>query len=153
LFCFIHSCRKGLSCGLLSFNHYALLSSIRYAINERFHLTTPQTSGLFYLAPGFGYICGSILGGMLSDRVVRMYIKKRNGVRLPRDRLNCGVFAMLIFLPLGTLLFGWSLDRKIGGMALPAVGAFTAAASLMTSFGGVNTFAVGMSRPSVLEDV
>lgn len=40
----------------LVWNMYSLLTPIRYVLNPRFHLTSPIQSGLFYLAPGCGYI-------------------------------------------------------------------------------------------------
>lgn len=39
----------------LVWNMYSLLTPIRYVLNPRFGLTSPIQSGLFYLAPGFGY--------------------------------------------------------------------------------------------------
>ncbi|KAF5502568.1 Efflux pump FUB11 [Colletotrichum aenigma] len=55
------------ACGLLGFNQYALIASVRRVINPRFNLTTPLISGLFYLAPGAGFLLGSMIGGALSD--------------------------------------------------------------------------------------
>ncbi|PQE04811.1 hypothetical protein CJF30_00004592 [Rutstroemia sp. NJR-2017a BBW] len=57
----------------------ALASSslIRYILNPRFHLTTPIQSGLFYLAPGFGYILGTFFGGRYSDHITLKYTNLR----------------------------------------------------------------------------
>ncbi|KAH7463468.1 hypothetical protein FOMA001_g18157 [Fusarium oxysporum f. sp. matthiolae] len=120
-----------------------MLSAIRYAINKRFNFSSPQASSLFYLAPGTGFVLGSIIGGILSDRTVKQYIKKRNGLRLPKDRLRAGLINMLVILPGGSLGFGWSLEEEIGGMALPAAGAFCAEFGLMASFSSLNTYAAG----------
>lgn len=48
----------GLASSSLVFNMYSLLTPIRYVINPRFHLTSPIQSGLFYIAPGCGYLLG-----------------------------------------------------------------------------------------------
>ncbi|KAM0276640.1 hypothetical protein ACHAQH_006549 [Verticillium albo-atrum] len=141
VFEYINILAANITCGLLSFNQYGLLGSIRSALTTRFGPSSPLTSGLFYLAPGAGFLLGSTIGGRLSDHTVRRYIRKRNGLRLPRDRLKSGLPAVFIVLPLGTLLFGWSLEKEVGGMVVPAVGAFLAGFGLMASFSGLNTYA------------
>ncbi|KAH6959909.1 major facilitator superfamily domain-containing protein [Ilyonectria sp. MPI-CAGE-AT-0026] len=132
---------SNISCGLLSFNIYGILSAVRFAISERFDFSSPQSSSLFLLAPGTGFVFGSILGGMFSDHTVKRYIVKREGVRLPRDRLRAGLITMLLILPGGNLVLGWSLQEKVGGMTLPAAGTFAAGFGLMASFSSLNTYA------------
>jgi len=50
----------------LVWNMYSLLTLIRYVLNLRIHLTSPIQSGLFYIAPGIGYLlgAGSFFGGV-----------------------------------------------------------------------------------------
>ncbi|KAL2853456.1 major facilitator superfamily domain-containing protein [Aspergillus pseudoustus] len=129
-----------LTCGLLSTFLYALLSSARTIFNPRFNLTSALVSGLFYLAPGSGFLIGSVLGGRLADMTVRQYIKTR-GFRLPQDRLNSGLVMLFLVLPGATLVYAWSLDQEVGGMALPIVAGFVAGVGLMGSFNGLNTYA------------
>ncbi|KAL2817367.1 major facilitator superfamily domain-containing protein [Aspergillus granulosus] len=129
-----------LTCGFLSTFLYALLSSARTIFNPRFHLTSALVSGLFYLAPGTGFLIGSVLGGRLADMTVRRYIKTR-GFRLPQDRLNSGLVMLFLVLPGATLVYAWSLDQEVGGMALPIVAGFIAGVGLMGSFNGLNTYA------------
>lgn len=136
-----------IACGLLSFNQYGLLSSVRHIINPRFGLSSPLESGLFYLAPGAGFLIGSTLGGKLSDQIVKVYIRKRNGLRLPEDRLNSSLPAILVVLPFGTLLYGWSVKNEVGGMALPIVASFIQGVGLMASFSALNTYAAE-ARPA-----
>ncbi|CAH0059294.1 unnamed protein product [Clonostachys solani] len=137
---------SNLACGLLGLNQYAILSSVRHLINPLFGLTSPLQSGLFYLAPGVGFLLGSIVGGNLSDRVVKRYIDKREGVRLAEDRLNSTPLWVLGVLPLGTFLYGWSIDKSIGGMGLPISAAFIQGFGLMASFSGLNTYAAGEQK-------
>ncbi|KAI9367400.1 major facilitator superfamily domain-containing protein [Aspergillus egyptiacus] len=129
-----------LTCGFLAITQYGMITSIRHIINPRFDLTTPLVSGLFYLAPGAGFIVGSLGGGRLSDHTVKRYIAKRNGVRLPKDRLNSGLPYMFLLLPVSMLLFGWCLQEEFGGLALPIVLAFLIGAGLMGAWNGLNTY-------------
>jgi hypothetical protein len=66
----------------------SLLTPIRYVLNPRFHLDSPLLSGLFYLAPGCGYLLGTFLGGRYADFITIKWQKKRNGTRVPEDRLR-----------------------------------------------------------------
>ncbi|KAM0344759.1 hypothetical protein ACHAPU_007132 [Fusarium lateritium] len=132
-----------IACGLLGFNQYGILSSVRRVINPRFGLTSPLSSGLFYLAPGAGFLVGSTVGGKVSDVVVKRYMRKRHGQRIPEDRLNSSLPSILIILPLGTLLYGWGVQQRLGGIPLPAMSAFIEGFGLMSSFSGLNTYAAG----------
>ncbi|KAH8901638.1 putative MFS transporter [Thozetella sp. PMI_491] len=129
-----------LACGFLSMAQYGLLTSVRQIINPRFNLTTPLISGLFYLAPGAGFVAGSLIGGRLSDHTVKRYIAKREGVRLPRDRLNSGILYLIGILPISMLLYGWCLDKEFGGLALPIVMSFWIGTGLLGAWNGLNTY-------------
>ncbi|KIV99076.1 uncharacterized protein PV09_09183 [Verruconis gallopava] len=76
-----------LASSALLWNMYSLLTPIRYVLNPRFDLTSPLQSGLFYIAPGCGYLLGTFFGGRWADYTVRKYIKKR-GERVAEDRLR-----------------------------------------------------------------
>lgn len=132
-----------LTCGFLAITQYGLLSSVRHVINPRFNLTTSLVSGLFYIAPGAGFIVGSLVGGRLSDRTVKQWIAKRDGLRLPKDRLNSSLVHLFIVLPISMLLYGWSLEKNFGGLALPIVMAFWIGVGLMGAFNGLNTYTAG----------
>ncbi|KAL4754488.1 hypothetical protein BDW72DRAFT_128058 [Aspergillus terricola var. indicus] len=129
-----------LTCGLLATYLYALLSSARTIFNPRFNLTSALVSGLFYLAPGSGFLVGSVLGGRLSDMTVRRFIAQR-GFRLPQDRLNSGLIMLSLVLPGATLVYAWTLDQEVGGMAVPIIAGFVGGVGLMGSFNGLNTYA------------
>ncbi|KAF9884689.1 hypothetical protein FE257_001318 [Aspergillus nanangensis] len=129
-----------LSCGLLGFFQYGLLTSARTIFNPRFHLTTALVSGLFYLAPGTGFLVGSMVGGRLSDRTVRKWIKIRNGVRIPHDRLRSGLVTTVVVLPISMMIFAWTLQTEVGGMPVPIISAFFAGVGLLGTFNGLNTY-------------
>ncbi|KAI9373571.1 major facilitator superfamily domain-containing protein [Aspergillus egyptiacus] len=140
LWCYPNILLSFLTCGLLSTTLYALLSSARQIFNPRFHLSSALVSGLFYLSPGAGFLVGSILGGRLSDATVRKYIQRRNGLRLPQDRLNSGLVMLFGVLPAATLVYAWTLQTERGGMAVPIVSGFFAGVGLMGGFNGLNTY-------------
>ncbi|KAK6086216.1 Dityrosine transporter 1-like protein 3 [Seiridium cupressi] len=134
-----------LTCGLLACTQYGILTSVRHVINPRFNLSTPLISGLVYIAPGMGFFMGSVVGGRLSDRTVKRYIVKREGIRLPKDRLNSGLAGLFIVLPISMLLYGWSLQKEFGGLALPIVAGFWVGAGLMGTFNALNTYTAEVS--------
>lgn len=90
-----------------------------------------------------GFLIGSVVGGKLSDRAVKKWIIKRNGVRLPQDRLNSGLATLFLVLPASTLIYGWTLQEKVGGMAVPIISAFFAGIALLGAFNGLNTYSAG----------
>ncbi|PNY27701.1 transporter AQR1 [Tolypocladium capitatum] len=111
------------ACGssALVWNMYSLLTPIRYVLNPRFHLETPLLTGLFYLAPGCGYLLGTFMGGRWADRTVRVWIKKRNGVRVPEDRLRSAVPFLGFLMPACILIYGWTVDKAVGGIPVPVI--------------------------------
>ncbi|KAJ5655837.1 Major facilitator superfamily domain general substrate transporter [Penicillium longicatenatum] len=141
-----------LTCGLLATFQYAILTSARTIFNPRFNLTSPLVSGLFYLSPGIGFLVGSVVGGKLSDRAVKKWIIKRGGVRLPQDRLNSGLITLFLVLPIGTLIYSWTLEEGVGGMPVPIIAAFFAAVGLMGSFNGLNTYSAEV-MPQIRSEV
>lgn len=138
--------------GLLVLSQYGLIASIRPVINDKFHLETPLVSGLFFIAPGAGFIVGSLVGGKLSDRTVKQYIIKRDGVRLAKDRLNSGLIHTFAILPASLLLYGWSLAKDFGGLALPIVASFWIGVGIMGASNGLNTY-TGEVRPEQRAEV
>ncbi|CDK30037.1 unnamed protein product [Kuraishia capsulata CBS 1993] len=125
----------------LVYNMYTLLTPIRAVIDPRFHLTTPVYGALFYLAPGMGYFLGTFAGGRWADRYVKKYAKIR-GVRIPEDRLRSTYFAYGFVIPAGMLVYGWSLEKEKGGMALPIIALFFSGFSQTIVFPSVNAYCV-----------
>lgn len=90
-----------------------------------------------------GFLVGSVVGGKLSDRAVKKWIVKRNGVRLPQDRLNSGIATLFGVLPAATLIYCWTLEEEVGGMPVPVIAAFFAGAGLLGAFNALNTYSAG----------
>lgn len=111
----------GISSSALMYNMYCLLTPIRYVVDPRFNLTLPIYGGLFYLAPGIGYLVGSFIGGSLSDYQVKRSILERNGCRIAEDRLRMTLIPFGIFSPASILIYGWCLYFEKGGYAVPII--------------------------------
>lgn len=124
----------------LVWNMYSLLTPIRYVLNPRFKLETPMLGGLFYLAPGLGYLLGTFGGGRWADRTVKKWIKKRNGVRVPEDRLRSCLPFLGIAMPGCVLVYGWSVDQAVGGIPLPVIAMFLQGVAQLFCFPSINTY-------------
>ena len=129
-----------LSSSSLVWNMYSLLTPIRYVLNPRFDLETPMLGGLFYLAPGVGYLIGTFLGGRWADMTVKRWIKKRNGTRVPEDRLRSAVPFIGVVIPGCILIYGWSVDQEVGGIPLPVIVLFIQGVAQLFCFPSINTY-------------
>ncbi|KAI1142495.1 MFS general substrate transporter [Hypoxylon sp. FL0543] len=129
----------GLSSASLVWNMYSLLTPIRYVLNPRYNLTTPMQGGLFYLAPGCGYLLGTFIGGRYADYVVKKYIKKR-GIRIPEDRMYSALPFMGIIIPGCILIYGWSVEKDVGGIPLTVVVLFLQGVAQLFCFPSLNTY-------------
>lgn len=123
----------------IMYNMYGILTPIRDVMDPRFNLTDPIYGSLFYLGPGCGYIVGSLFGGRWADHCVKKYFKKR-GYRYPEDRLRSMHFFLGFLLPASMLVYGWSLEKKVGGIALPVTGMFLSGMAQTFCFPSVNTY-------------
>ncbi|KAI1778137.1 MFS general substrate transporter [Hypoxylon cercidicola] len=129
----------GISSASLVWNMYSLLTPIRYVLNPRYNLTTPMQGGLFYLAPGCGYLLGTFAGGRYADFVVKKYIKKR-GVRIPEDRMYSALPFMGIVIPGCVLIYGWCVEKDVGGIPLTVVVLFLQGVAQLFCFPSLNTY-------------
>jgi MFS family permease len=118
---------------------YSLLTPIRYVINPRFDLTSPLDSGLFYLAPGGGYLVGTFFGGRWADHTVKKWIQNR-GERIPEDRLRSVLFSMGVVVPGCMFIYGWSIEQKKGGVPLPVICMFVQGFAQLIAFPSLNTY-------------
>lgn len=124
----------------LVWNMYSLLTPIRYVLNPRFNLNSPIQSGLFYLAPGFGYILGTFMGGRYADYITVKYRKLNNGVRIPEDRLRSAIPFMGIVIPAAMLIYGWGVQCRFGGIPLPVIMMFVQGVAQLFCFPSLNTY-------------
>lgn len=136
----------GLASSSLVWNMYSLLTPIRYVLNPRFHLDSPLQSGLFYIAPGCGYLLGTFVGGRWADYTVRKWIKERNGERVPEDRLRSGLLAMGGVIPACILIYGWSVEKAVGGVPLPVIVMFIQGIAQLFCFPSLNTYCLDVMQ-------
>ncbi|KAI4638244.1 hypothetical protein J4E93_010243 [Alternaria ventricosa] len=129
----------------LVWNMYSLLTPIRYVLNPRFNLQSPLQSGLFYIAPGCGYLLGTFFGGRYADHIVKKYIQKR-GHRVSEDRLRSCVFFLGGVIPACMLIYGWSVEKRVGGIALPVVMMFLQGVAQLFCFPSLNTYCLDVMQ-------
>lgn len=137
-------------CSTIMYNMYALLTPLRYVVQDRFGITSPLICALFYLPPGLGYLFGSLVGGKISDYTVKHYMNKR-GTRISEDRLRSTYLFYGLLLPASILIYGWSVDKKVGGMALPIIMMFINGFSQTMCFPSINSYCVD-SMPHMAGD-
>lgn len=136
----------------LVWNMYSLLTPIRYVLNPRFNLQSPLQSGLFYIAPGCGYLLGTLVGGRYADYVVKKYIRLR-GERVSEDRLrSCLVFLGGV-IPACMVVYGWSVEKRLGGVALPVVMMFLQGVAQLFCFPSLNTYCLDVMQARSAEVV
>jgi len=138
-----------ISCSL-HYNMYSLLTPIRYVVDPRFNLEDPVYGGLFYLAPGCGYIFGSFFGGRWADYHVKKYTKIK-GRRVAEDRLRSMPIAYGFFIPSTILIYGWTLEKEVGGFAVPIIMMFAGGCAQTICFPSINTYCVD-SMPELKGD-
>ncbi|KAH8712214.1 major facilitator superfamily domain-containing protein [Phaeosphaeriaceae sp. PMI808] len=141
-----------LSSSSLVWNMYSLLTPIRYVLNPRFNLTTPLQSGLFYIAPGCGYLVGTFVGGRYADYIVRKYIEKRR-VRVSEDRLRSCLLFLGGVMPACMLIYGWSVEKSVGGVALPVLMMFLQGVAQLFCFPSLNTYCLDVMQSRSAEVV
>ncbi|KAH3664038.1 hypothetical protein OGAPHI_004752 [Ogataea philodendri] len=124
------------------FSFYGLLTPIRHVINPRFNLNSPVLGSLFYLAPGVGLVLGGPLGGRYADHMVKKWIIKRDGERVSEDRLRSILWSIGFLMPASMLVYGWSLEKRKGGMALPIISMFCYAIGQTIAFPSMNSYCV-----------
>ncbi|KAI1177182.1 major facilitator superfamily domain-containing protein [Nemania sp. FL0916] len=129
----------GFASASLVWNMYSILTPIRYVLNPRYHLTTPLQGGLFYLAPGFGYLTGTFLGGRYADHIVKLYIRRR-GVRIPEDRLYSALPFLGIVIPASVIIYGWCVEKDAGGIPLTVIVLFLQGLAQLFCFPSLNTY-------------
>ncbi|KAJ7874836.1 MFS general substrate transporter [Mycena olivaceomarginata] len=88
------------------YTDYALLVPIAYTIGARYNITNEAIIGACFFPMGLGNIIGAPLAGMLSDRAVIKWRKRRGGVWVPEDRLRATLLGAATFVPLSIVFCG-----------------------------------------------
>ncbi|KAJ7244204.1 MFS general substrate transporter [Mycena haematopus] len=85
---------------------YTLLVPIAYTLGARYNITNEAIIGACFFPMGVGNIIGAPLAGMISDRVVIKWRKRRGGEWVPEDRLRATLFGAATLVPLSIVLCG-----------------------------------------------
>uniref|UniRef100_A0A0B7KAZ4 Major facilitator superfamily (MFS) profile domain-containing protein n=1 Tax=Bionectria ochroleuca TaxID=29856 RepID=A0A0B7KAZ4_BIOOC len=139
-----------LASSAVGWNMFALLTPLRLILNPRLNLTTPLQSGLLYISPGAGYLVGGFIGGHWADYTVRVWTEKR-GYRLPEDRLRGCLPFLGIVLPLSMALYGWMVDRRIGGIPVPVICMFFQGIGQTSAFPSLNGYILDILQDHIGE--
>lgn len=137
-----------IAAGALVWNQYSLLTPIRSVLNPRFGFNSPIMAALFYLAPGTGYLIGTFLGGRWADYMVKKWIRKRGGKRIPEDRLNSCMYFVGAVIPVCILIYGWSVQQRAGGIPLPVLAMFFQGLAQLFCFPSLNSYCIDVMQPS-----
>ncbi|KAH8171510.1 major facilitator superfamily protein [Sarocladium implicatum] len=130
-----------LAVSALIWNQYSTLTPIRYVLNPRFQLTSPMQSALFFLPSGIGCFIGTFVGGRWSDFIVARYQRRRNR-RVPEDRLNSSVLFLLVFVPSCSIIYGWAVEKRAGGIPLVVIALFMQGFTQLCALPSLNTYLI-----------
>ncbi|KAJ6786670.1 hypothetical protein PWT90_08088 [Aphanocladium album] len=130
---------------------YCMLVPIRFVLNPRFGLESPLLSGVFYLVPGAGCLFSTMIAGKYGDWTVKTWIAKR-GRRVPEDRLRAAIPALALIQGGGVLIYGWTVDKAVGGMPVPLIFLFVQAIGQIIASTMLNTYCLE-NTPSLSADI
>lgn len=97
--------------GLLFATFYAMSVTFAKRLQQEYGFTILQ-SCLAYICPGVSLVCGSIIGGRLSDKMRKKIISKDPNSYIPENRLSLLLFGIIISMA-GTLGYGWCVDKHV----------------------------------------
>lgn len=102
--------------GLLFATFYGMSVTFAKYLQQDYHFTVLQ-SCLAYICPGVSLVCGSIIGGRLSDRLRRNIVNKDPESYIPEKRLSLQLVGIIISM-VGILGYGWCIDKHVHVVAV-----------------------------------
>jgi MFS family permease len=90
-------------------------------------------------------LLGTFFGGRWADHTVRKWIKRR-GHRVPEDRLRSAIFAMGVVIPACILIYGWSIEKRKGGIPIPVIAMFVQGVAQLFCFPSLNTYCLDVMQ-------
>lgn len=107
----------------MNISYFFVMTTLPRILADIYNFDT-GTIGLCYLGSGTGNIVGSIIGGRLSDwNLARLRARHPQGKFIPEMRLATLWIGGAFLIPLGNLIYGWLLVRRVMAV-LPLIGAF-----------------------------
>ncbi len=64
-------------------------------------------------------------------------------MRLPQDRLNSGIYAFFVVIPVAYIIYGVVLEMQVGGLVVPVISITAASFGIMAAFNSLNTYCAG----------
>ncbi|KAF8180307.1 major facilitator superfamily domain-containing protein [Mycena galopus ATCC 62051] len=107
-----------IACATVLYTDNTLLVPIAYTLGARYNITNEAIIGACYFPMGLGNIIGAPLAGMLSDRIVIKWRKRRGGDWIQEDRLRVAVFGGATLVPLSIVLCGFITHFVSGPLGL-----------------------------------
>ncbi|GAA5817662.1 hypothetical protein MFLAVUS_011213 [Mucor flavus] len=99
----------------IAFGWFYYLVTILPSTYSMVYKFTTGTIGLCYLAGGIGNTSGSIVAGLISDKLYAKTVAKNNGENRTEFRLR-PMYIGLPFIVLGSVMYGWFLQNSIHWM-------------------------------------
>ncbi|KAI0746707.1 MFS general substrate transporter [Daedaleopsis nitida] len=93
---------------------FVLLNPLSYTIAQRYNITNEALIGACFMPVGAGNLIGAPISGMLSDRAVVAWRKRRGGVWVPEDRLRATPWGAGLLVPMSMLLSGLTIKYVPG---------------------------------------
>ncbi|KAK5203098.1 hypothetical protein LTR96_011066 [Exophiala xenobiotica] len=118
---------------------YLLFTTIPTVFQRTYHWS-PDLTGLAYVGLGLGLLCGQLLFGLLSDRIVIRLTQANDGVYQPEMRLTlCLLYAF--FVPISFFWYGWSTQAKVHWI-VPIIGLFPFGFGMIGIFTSIQTYII-----------
>nr|POE93027.1 quinidine resistance protein 3 [Quercus suber] len=92
------------------------------------------------------YLAGTFVGGRWADHTVKKWIAKRGNKRIPEDRLKSCLPAMGLVIPACMILYGWSIEKEVGGIPLPVIVMFVQGVAQLFCFPSLNTYCLDVMQ-------
>ncbi|CAI2189299.1 367_t:CDS:2, partial [Funneliformis geosporum] len=118
---------------------YLLNTLIPRTFSKQYNLSTLYI-GLVFLAPGGGYMIGSLLGGKWSDFVLAKAKRKNNNISYPEMRIHSVWFGAFL-LTLSYTTYGWFVQANLH-IAFPIISLFVGGISVLIIFNSTATYLV-----------
>ncbi|CAG8667350.1 23936_t:CDS:2 [Gigaspora margarita] len=112
--------------------------SIPVNYSSRYNFTTLEI-GLFFIAPSFGYMLGSLIGGKYSDFLAQKFLST-SGDYCPEVRIKAAWFGSLL-LPITCFIYGWLLEINFNVYVLGII-LFLCSFGMLSTFNTLSTYLV-----------
>lgn len=88
------------------------------------------------------------MGGRWADHIVKKWIRKRGGIRVPEDRLKSCLAFITFVIPGCILVYGWTVEKSVGGIPVPVLAMFLQGVGQLFCFPSLNTYCLDVMQSS-----